>query len=212
MSMAYLFRKPVIIAILFLQSAGHAQELPDIELMKALPINLDAASSEFDRKKNKLYFRDLTIKQGELKIVADEATATRLDFENAIWEFSGSVVIENMGTTARCEFAEILFREHRIRSAVMKGEPASFEQFRIDEERQTEGRANLMEFDADTGIIKMSDEAWLSDSANEVSGNRISYDLNRQYIIADSDKDGQVRMKIIPPENSLPKIEDQIKQ
>lgn len=210
--MAYLFRKPVIIAILFLQSAGHAQELPDIELMKALPINLDAASSEFDRKKNKLYFRDLTIKQGELKIVADEATATRLDFENAIWEFSGSVVIENMGTTARCEFAEILFREHRIRSAVMKGEPASFEQFRIDEERQTEGRANLMEFDADTGIIKMSDEAWLSDSANEVSGNRISYDLNRQYIIADSDKDGQVRMKIIPPENSLPKIEDQIKQ
>ena len=68
-----------------------------------------------------------------------------------------------------------------------------------------------MEYDADTGIIKMSDDAWLSDSANEVSGNRISYDLNRQFIIADSDDDGQVRMKIIPPENNLPKIEDQIK-
>lgn len=209
--MANLSRNLLITAILLLHGAGHAQEVPDLELMKTLPINLDAASSEFDRKKNKLFFRDLTIKQGALKIVADEATASRLDFENARWEFSGKVTIENLGTTAHCDFAEILFREHRIRSAVMKGQPVTFEQFKIDEERMTEGRANLMEYDADTGIIKMSDDAWISDSANEVSGNRISYDLNRQYIIADADNDGQVRMKIIPPENSLPKIEDQIK-
>ena len=210
--MANLFRNLLITTILLLQGAAQAQELPDLDLMKTLPINLDAASSEFDRKKNKLFFRDLTIEQGALKIVADEATATRLDFENARWEFTGSVVIENLGTTAHCDYAEILFREHRIRSAVMQGQPATFEQFRIDEERQTEGHANLMEYDADTGIIRMSDDAWLSDSANEVSGNRISYDLNRQYIIADADDDGQVRMKIIPPESSLPKIEDQIKQ
>ena len=59
-----------------------------------------------------------------------------------------------------------------------------------------------MEYDADNGIIRMLENAWLSDSANEVSGNRIAYDLNRQYIIADADEDGQVRMKIIPPENS----------
>jgi lipopolysaccharide export system protein LptA len=210
--MANLSRNLLITTLLLLHGISHAQEVPDLELMKTLPINLDAASSEFDRKKNKLYFRDLTIKQGALKIVADEATATKLDFENARWEFSGSVVIENLGTTVRCDFAEILFREHRIRSAVMQGQPATFEQFKIDEERQTEGHANEMEYDADTGVIRMSDEAWVSDSANEVSGNRISYDLNRQYIIADADNDGQVRMKIIPPESSLPKIEDQIKQ
>jgi lipopolysaccharide export system protein LptA len=210
--MANLSRNLHITALLLLFGISNAQELPDLELIKTLPINLDAASSEFDRKKNKLYFHDLTIKQGELKIVADEATATRLDFENARWEFSGSVVIENLGTTVRCDFAEILFREHQIRSAVMQGQPATFEQFKIDEERQTEGHANEMEYDADTGVIRMSDEAWVSDSANEVSGNRISYDLKRQYIIADADNDGQVRMKIVPPESSLPKIEDQIKQ
>jgi lipopolysaccharide transport protein LptA len=210
--MANLSRNLLITTLLLLHGTSHAQEVPDLELLKTLPINLDAASSEFDRKKNKLYFRDLTIKQGALKIVADEATATKLDFENARWEFSGSVVIENLGTTVRCDFAEILFREHRIRSAVMQGQPATFEQFKIDEERQTEGHANEMEYDADTGVIRMSDEAWVSDSANEVSGNRISYDLNRQYIIADADNDGQVHMKIIPPESSLPKIEDQIKQ
>jgi lipopolysaccharide export system protein LptA len=48
----------------------------------------------------------------------------------------------------------------------------------------------------------MSEDAWLSDGANEVSGNRISYDLISEYIIADSDETGQVRMKINPPQNS----------
>ena len=210
--MAHLSRNLLIPALLLRHGTSLSQELPDLETMKTLPINLDAAASEFDRKKNQLFFRNLTIKQGELKIVADEATATRLDFENALWEFSGSVVIENLGTTARCDYAEILFNEHQIHSAVMRGQPATFEQFRIDEERQTEGHANLMEYDAKTGIIRMTENAWVSDSANEVSGNRISYDLNRQYIIADADDDGQVRMKIIPPENSLPKIEDKMKQ
>jgi lipopolysaccharide transport protein LptA len=209
--MANLFRNLLNTAIVMLFSTALAQEVPDIDLIKTLPINLDAESSEFDRKKNKLFFRGLTIKQGTLSIVADEATATKLDFENARWEFDGAVIIENAGTTAHCDHAEILFRNHRIRSAVMQVQPVTFEQLKIDEKRQTEGRANQMEYDADTGIIRMLDDAWLSDSANEVSGNRIAYDLNRQYIIADADDDGQVRMKIIPPENSLPKIEDQIK-
>ena len=67
-----------------------------------------------------------------------------------------------------------------------------------------------MEYDIDAGIIKLTGDSWLSDGANEVSGNRISYDLNREFIIADADDDGQVSMKIIPPESSLSKIEDQI--
>lgn len=209
--MANSSRNLLVIALVSLLGTTVAQEVPDIGLIKTLPIDLDAESSEFDRKKNKLFFRGLTIKQGMLSIKADEATATRLDFENMRWEFSGTVIIKNAGTTARCDYADILFREHRIRSAVMQGQPVEFEQLRIDAERQTEGHANLMEYDVDTGIIRMSDDAWLSDGANEVSGNRISYDLNREYIIADADDDGQVRMKIIPPETDLPKIEDQIK-
>ncbi len=209
--MANSFRKLLIIALLLLSGTAVAQDVPDIGLIKTLPIDLDAESSEFDRKKNKLFFYGLTIKQGLLSIKAEEATASRLDFENMRWEFSGTVIIDNDGTTIRCDNADILFREHQIRNAVMQGQPATFERLRIGEERLTEGRANLMEYDVDAGTIKMSDDAWLSDGANEVSGNRISYDLNREYIIADADDDGQVRMKIIPPEASLPKIEEKIR-
>ncbi len=209
--MAYSFRSLHIVALISLLATATAQEAPDLALMKTLPINLDAQSSEFDRKKNKLFFRGLKITQGDLSIQADEATATRLDFGNMRWEFSGTVVIENAGTTARCDSADILFRDHRIRSAEMLGQPVTFEQIGIVTQRHTKGHANRMEYDVDSGIIRMAENAWLSDGANEVSGNRISYDLIREFIIADADDNGQVRMKIIPPDADLPKIEDQIR-
>ena len=41
----------------------------------ALPIDLDAAFSELDRRNNRLIFRQLNIRQGALAIKADEATA-----------------------------------------------------------------------------------------------------------------------------------------
>jgi len=199
--------------VLAFASPGWSQEvpeLPDVALLKSLPIDLDADSSEFDRKKNRLVFRGLQIRQGPLRIDADEATATRLDFENTRWEFAGNVRIENAGTTAWADLADILFQEHRIRSAARTGEPVRFQQITIDTDEEgtvttTKGQANALEYDVDSGIISMTQDAWLSDGSNEVSGDRISYDVIREIIIADADESGQIRMKIIPPEGELEK-------
>jgi len=190
--------------------AQTAPELPDVALLKSLPIDLDADSSEFDRKQNRLVFRGLQIRQGPLRIDADTATATRLDFENTRWEFSGNVRIENAGSTALADYADILFLEHRIRSAAMTGQPVRFEQISVAANdgtiTMTKGRANTLEYDVDAGVISMSEDAWLSDGSNEVTGDRISYDLVREIIIADAEDNGQIRMKIIPPENSLDEL------
>jgi len=186
---------------------GAWAQLPDIELQKTLPIALDADSSEFDRKNDKLLFSGLRITQGSLHIEADEAEASRLDFENSQWTFTGNVVIENVGTKAFCDHAEILFKDHLIENARMSGSPVKFSQIRPEDDSVTRGRANIMEYSLQDGIIRMSEDAWLSDGANEVSGNRITYDLVREYIMADADESGQVRMKINPPEKDLPKRE-----
>lgn len=199
--------------VLAVTSPGWSQEvpeLPDVATLKSLPIDLDAESSEFDRKKNRLVFRGLQIRQGPLRIDADEATATRLDFENTRWEFVGNVRIENTGTTAWADHADILFQEHRIRSAAMTGQPVRFQQITVDTDEAgtvttTKGQANALEYDVDSGVISMTQDAWLSDGSNEVSGDRISYDLIREIIIADADESGQIRMKIIPPEGELEK-------
>jgi lipopolysaccharide export system protein LptA len=187
------------------------QEAPelDVELQRTLPIALDADASEFDRKNDKLTFTGLRITQGTLHIEADDAEANRLDFEDSQWVFIGNVVIENIGTKAYSDYAEIRFKDHQIANALMRGQPAKFRQVTLDDEQITEGHAKVMEYDLQSGLIRMSKDAWLSDGSNEVSGNKITYDLVREYIIADADESGQVRMKINPPEQNSPDSEAQ---
>ena len=123
--MAYSFRN--LIAVLLLTGRGFAgaQELPDLDLMKTLPINLDAESSEFDRKQNQLFFPRPQNQPGRCsKSLPMRPRPRAWISKNARWEFLGNVVIDNAGTTAHSDYAEIMFRDHRISSAVMQGEPA----------------------------------------------------------------------------------------
>lgn len=190
--------RPVLLLLFaLLATAAHAQ-VPDIRAQSALPIDLDAASSEFDRRNNRLVFRTLHITQGTLSIKADVAEATRLDFENSRWLFKGNVVIENQGTTVWCDDAELVFLGHELRAATLTGTPARFEQPRAGG-RRTEGRAGAIDYNVTAGTVRLTRNAWLSDGANEVSGERISYDLRREYVTADAESGGQVHMKINPP-------------
>jgi lipopolysaccharide export system protein LptA len=173
-------------------------QVPDLAAQSALPIDLDAASSEFDRRNNRLVFREMHITQGTLSIRADVAEATRLDFENSRWKFRGNVTIDNPGTSVACDEAELVFLGHELRSASMEGTPARFEQRRPGGKR-TEGRAGTIEYDIAGGKVSLARNAWLSDGANEVTGDRLTYDLRREYVTADSGAGGPVRMKINPP-------------
>jgi len=186
-----------VLCLALFAGPGDAQ-VPDLAAQTALPINLDAASSEFDRRNNRLVFQRLHITQGALSITADVAEATRLDFENSHWVFKGNVVIDNQGARAFCDDAELAFLGHQLRTAMLRGSPARFEQQRPGGQR-TEGRAGAIDYDVTAGIIRLSQNAWISDGANEVSGDRIAYDLRREYVTADSAGNGQVRMKINPP-------------
>jgi lipopolysaccharide export system protein LptA len=191
-------RRSLWIGLLLLAALPAAGQAPELAEQTRLPIDLNAGSSEFDRRNNRLVFRSLTITQGTLNIRADSAEATRLDFDNSRWMFQGNVVIDNQGARIWCDRAELTFAGHQLRRALLTGEPARFEQQRPPDQR-TEGHAGAMEYDVDAGVIRLTSNARISDGANEVSGERISYDLRREYVIADAGDAGQVRMKIKPP-------------
>lgn len=90
--------------------AAGTPQIPEADRAeRALPIELDAAYSELDRRNNRLVFRNLHITQGSLAISADEATADPADFENSTWIFTGNVEIRNAGLTAWCDKAEMSF-------------------------------------------------------------------------------------------------------
>lgn len=164
----------------------------------ALPIDLDAAFSEFDRRNNRLIFRQLNITQGALTIKADQATADPADFDNSVWIFTGNVSINNAGTQANCERAELTFRANQLRKAALTGQPARFTQAGTAGNPATEGRALVLDYNLETATIQLINDAFLSDGRSEISGSRIAYDLQREIVTAGGAPGGEVRMRITP--------------
>lgn len=169
----------------------------------ALPIDLDAAFSELDRRNNRLIFRQLNIRQGGLAIQADEAVADPADFEDSRWVFTGHVSITNGATSASGDRAELTFRDNRLREAVLTGAPARFSQAATAEGRPTEGRGGVVAYDLEGATLEIAGDAWLSDGRSEISGSRIAYDLRREVVTAGGGSAGAVRMRITPEETTV---------
>lgn len=193
-----------LVCALTFAAAGAAEKplLPPVPELKApdstLPIDLDAAFSELDRRNNRLIFRQLNVRQGTLAIKADEATADPADFTNSVWVFTGNVSIRNAGTEASSDHAELVFRDNRLRKATLRGQPARFSQAGTGGKPATEGHGQLLEYNVEAATIELLNNAFLSDGKNEISGNRIAYDLRREVVTAGTSEGGQVRMRITP--------------
>ena len=184
-------------ALLLASWAAAAQQATE-----PLPISLDADSSSFDRRSNTVSFEGLRITQGALGIEADKARATGLDFGNSQWRFSGNVRITIESAKILSNSAELKFLDHQLLSAALRGEPAQFEDVAQETGEPILGYANLFEYDTAQGTIRMTDQAFLSEGPNEISGCDLLYDLGRETITASSSECGEpVRMTIQPPQN-----------
>ena len=164
------------------------------------PINLEAASSDFDYRNNTLLFRRVRITQGTLTVEAQQATATGLEFENSQWSLAGQVRITVPDGKLSSDTATVSFRNNQITRALIRGEPAEFEQ-RLEGDRQmAQGRARTIEYDVGNGTVQLSGEAWLSDGQNEIRGRTLIYDIARQRVVANpgETEPGGVRITINP--------------
>ncbi len=191
-----------LILALLAPAPGAAQDL----LSRELPIALDADSSEIDRGNDRLVFRNVTISQGETRINAQEAFASTLDFANSVWTFEGDVTIVLDRTSIASNQAQLTFSDYNLQGAIVEGDPARFEH--NGEQRQAQGRANVVEYDAAAGIVRLSREAWLAEGGREISGNVLTYDINAERVVADRGKEDNERVRIIIDPASLKQQEE----
>ena len=161
-----------------------------------LPISLDAASSEFDYRNNTLHFRQVRIVQGTVRVNADEATATGLDFENSRWEFRGNVRIEVEGGSLASNDAQVTFVNNQIASAIITGSPATFEQKLKDSEGIARGRAGRIEYDFTAGSVRLLEDAYLTDGRNDINGQTLVYSIRDQRVLAEASAQGEERVRI----------------
>jgi lipopolysaccharide export system protein LptA len=183
------------LGLTMLLAAGARAELP-----APGPIELEADSSDIDRKNNRLVFHKIHISQGDLSISADEAQGSNLEFAEAEWVFTGAVQITRAGTRLEAKQATLSFVGHRLRRANLEGTPVAFEQKRPEAQAPTVGHAARVEYDFDKQVIQLSGDAWLSEGQNEITGDSIKYEIGAERVIAGAQEHGdRVKITIVPP-------------
>ncbi len=167
-----------------------------------LPIQVEARSSDFDYQNGVLVFDAITITQGQIRITADRAVASGLDFEESSWEFSGSVRITMPEGALASDTARVRFTGGQIASATVTGAPATFEQQRKEEHAQ--GRANRIDYDLGRGAVELAGEAWLFDGRTEITGATLVYSTANQRVISQEPVVITIQPEDKPPETPKP--------
>lgn len=170
-------------------------------------IVVDAASSDVDYRSNTLLFRDVVITQGPLRVQAERARATGLDFKDATWTFSGKVKIDVEGGTMRAEEAVVNFIADQLARATVRGKPAEFEQ-QMKTGGKARGRAGSLVYETRGGTVTLKENAWLSDGRSEIRGEQLVYEIAAQRVQAGktTGSDERVRIVIRPQEATPPKV------
>jgi lipopolysaccharide transport protein LptA len=150
-----------------------------------LPITVDAASSEVDYKTNTVVFSQVVITQGGTRVQADHAHASGLNFGNSRWTFDGHVRMDMPPRgSLRSDQAVVEFKDNHIARATITGKPAEFEQQRTDSEQMAHGHADEILYDVTDGTVRLSNDAWLTDGQNEISGPLLVYNIREQRVQA----------------------------
>jgi lipopolysaccharide transport protein LptA len=162
-----------------------------------LPITVDAASSEVDYRTNTVVFTNVVISQGAMRVQADHAHASGLNFANSRWTFDGHVRIDAAPSgSLRADQAVVEFRDNRILRATATGKPAEFEQPRGDSPQMARGHAGEIVYDVNEGTVRLSNDAWLSDGTNEISGPLLVYNIRAQRVQAAAQPGSDQRVHI----------------
>lgn len=161
-----------------------------------LPISLDAESTDFDGKNSMLLFRGLRLTQGNIGVVADIGRASKLDFEESTWQFSGNVRIDVEGGHIECEAADLEFRDHILTLATIEGSPATFEMRRPDSEDVTYAEAEQLRYNLADGVVTFAGNAKITEGGNQIASNTLVYNILERRINAQSTGEGEDRVKI----------------
>jgi lipopolysaccharide transport protein LptA len=168
--------------LLALSAGSGAQAL----LNSDLPINLEAASTDFDYKNNSLVFKRVRITQGSMQVDAEEARATGLNFDNSEWELKGDVRIKVPEGNLSSNEATVTFRNNEIRRAVIVGNPASFEQKLRESQQVARGRAGKIVYDVKASTVQLNGKAWVTDGQNQIEGESLVYNIDEERVAASS--------------------------
>lgn len=168
------------------------------------PVVVKADSEEADAPTKTVVLTNVTITQCALRLQADRARGTApMGFTNSQWTFVGHVRMEaeHRGSLESDE-AVVDFRDNRIAHATATGKPAQFEQYN-ETQQVAHGHADQIVYDVEEGTLRLRDNAYLSNGANEISSGIVVYNIRAQSVqAAKSPGSEQGVHLVITPDNA----------
>jgi len=156
-------------------SSGGAQENP----AKGEELVFQSESLTFDRESNLIQARGPRITQGDLRIRADEALATGIEFDKpSEWRFTGNVRFEIGTTVIEADKSVFIFDNEQLSRGELEGAPVSFTDVDEETKRSVTGRAEKMSYDYIGRTMRMTGSpAWVQKNNIEMQGCDLIYDF-----------------------------------
>lgn len=183
---------PAACVLLLLLSAQASSQTGNLQL----PVIIDADRTDYDGKTSMMKFTNLRLSQGGIGIEAETARATRMDFDDSVWQFSGNVVFDVNEGHVTCDSADLTFANFQLLRASIQGSPATFEFKRPGNDQTTYAEAGKLNYDVVRGVIEFSGGATISEGGNQITSDTLFYNIKEQRINAASSGSGEDRVKV----------------
>jgi lipopolysaccharide transport protein LptA len=157
-------------------------------------IRVDMESFSLDGSSNLIHFLRPTITQANLKIEAEDAFATGVEFEDhSEWRFKGHVRITADGAVMEAESAVFTFDKNQLSRGELVGAPASFTDARAEPGKEpVRGSANKIFLDYVAQTLRLSEQVTISKDRLYAQGCDVIYDFkNEGFRSGDADCGGE---------------------
>lgn len=157
-------------------SAVQAPSLDEEFVWSADVVNSDFRNNTLDISGN------VRVTQGPKSIEAQTARARNGQAEKQQWTFEKDVHIRTEEADLQSNLATAAVVNGEIANARIEGSPARFEQVGTDNNRQVRGRAGVIEYDFDTGVVKLTNQVWFSNGKDEFRGDVVIYNMRDERV------------------------------
>ena len=185
--------------LLFAAQVGGAANAPSLDdgfVWSADIVNSDFRNNTLDISGN------VRVTQGPKSIEAQSAHARNGRAETQQWTFEKEVRIRTEEADLQSNLATAQVVNGEIAGARIEGTPARFEQLSGTNNRQVRGRAGTIEYDFNTGVVKLSDQVWFSNGKDEFRGDVVIYNVRDERVqINPGGSSNRVRGIIRPNQN-----------
>jgi lipopolysaccharide export system protein LptA len=141
-----------------------------------------------------------------------DASRQAADLKNKVFSYIDDVVITQGTLTIRADLAQVFTQPGAKRKTyVAKGKPATFNHT-LSDGTPLSLQANEIKYDPTNNIVIISGDATLRQEDSVVSGSKITYNIETQFVNAESKNNERTKTIFQPKEKAVTKVKKVITQ